>query len=504
MKTKLLSLLIALALCAPCVVTITMAAGDIPDTLEPIIIPVTAPPTETPTIEPTLKPTTEPVTTIKTLLPTIKPTETVTIEPTVVGGGKGWIDTYGNVDGALVYFDGKPEGAIVGGILSVAVAVSGTPVRTISVSKSGYSRWSGSLPHMPADGEHVAVYATINPISTPTPIPPIQNGAIYAHSLPNGAAIYMNGQFYGNSPVTIPNIPAGTYSMKATLNGYTPDTRMIMVYAGQTAFYSPTLQQSPQPPRNTGTVYTTSNPDHASVYVDGNYNGKTPMTLTLYPGSHSFVLKLSGYSDYSTNMWVNAGQAQNLPVPMTPAIYGSVLITSLPGANVYMDSALLGNVGPGGSYTIASVTSGNHLFKVTASGYNEWMSTVYIQPNYQTTITATLTPIGINPTPVPATGGIDIASAPSGAETYVDNLYRGYTPATLTGITPGEHAVLLKYTGYIDYSTTTTVNAGQTIPLAITMTAAPVPTPKSALSPLVLIGGLVAIFGIGAALRRRT
>jgi hypothetical protein len=101
-------------------------------------------------------------------------------------------------------------------------------------------------------------------------------------------------------------------------------------------------------------------------------------------------------------------------------------------------------------------------------------------------------------------GGLNIVSAPSGAETYVDNLYRGYTPATLTGISPGQHTVLLKYTGYVDYSTTTTVNAGQTTPLAITMTAAPVPTPTSAPSPLVLIGGLAAIIGIGAAFRRRT
>ena len=513
MKTKLMSLLIVLALCAICIVTITIAAGDNMVTQEPIINPVTAPPTETQTLKPTAvpttivttrEPTTEPTTRVTTSLPTTKPIETITIQPTIIGAGKGWIDTYGNVDGAQVYFDGRPQGVIAGGILSVAVAVSGTPVSTVSVSKSGYTTWSGSISHMPADGEHVAVYATINPIPTPTTIPPVQNGAIYAQSVPNGAAIYMNGNYYGTSPITIPNLPPGTYSMKATLNGYTPDTQLINVYTGQTAFYSPTLQPSPPPPRNTGTVYVTSSPDHASVYVDGNYYGKTPMTVTLYPGSHAVILKLSGYMDYSTNVYVNAGQSQNLPVSMTPAIYGSVLITSLPGANVYMDSALLGNVGPSGTYTIASVTSGNHLFKMTAPGYNDWMNTVYIQPNYQTTIAATLTPIGVNPTPVPALGGLNIVSAPSGAETYVDNLYRGYTPVMLTDISPGEHTVMLKYTGYVDYSTTTTVNPDQTTPLAITMTAAPVPTPKSAPSSLVLIGGLVAILGIGAAFRRRT
>jgi hypothetical protein len=214
---------------------------------------------------------------------------------------------------------------------------------------------------------------------------------------------------------------------------------------------------------------------------------------------------MSGYNDYTTNVYVNAGQAQNLPVTLTPAIFGSVVITSMPGATVYMDSNSQGKIGSGGTLTLPSVTSGNHIIKVSQAGYNDWINTVYIQPNYQNTITAVLTPIGPNPTQVPATGGLNIVSSPSGAETYVDNLYKGYTPAMLTGITPGVHSITLKYTGYVDSSASATVNAGQTTPVAITMTAAPVPTPtpKSAASPAIMIGGLVAILGMGMAIRRR-
>ena len=522
-----MSLLIVMMLCVICTVTITMAAPDVTETTPAETFkPVTAPPTEEPTsipttiktTEPTTIPTQEPTTvptTIKTTEPTVPPTQAPTTivttarqttEPTLtitIGGGKGWIDTYCNVNGATVYFDGNPEGEIAGGILSIAESPTGTPVRTVSVSKTGYTTWSGSLPHMPADQEHVQVYATINPVPTQTTAPPTQKGAIYAQSVPNGAAISMNGNFYGYAPITIPNLAPGSYSMKATMNGYSPDTQLINVYAGQTAYYSPTLQQSPQPPRSTGTVYVTSSPTSASIYVDGNYNGKTPMTITLYPGSHSFLVKQSGYNDYSTTVWVNAGQEQNLPVSLTPAIFGSVVITSMPGASVYMDSNSQGQIGAGGTLTLPSVTSGNHIFKVSAAGYNDWINTVYIQPNYQNTISAILTPVGPNPTPVPSSGGLNIVSSPSGAETYIDNLYRGYTPASLTGISPGQHSILLKYTGYIDYSTTTTVNAGQTTPVAITMTAAPVPTPKSAASPAIMIGGLVALTVIGMTIRRR-
>ncbi|MEI8331730.1 MAG: PEGA domain-containing protein [Methanomicrobiales archaeon] len=90
--------------------------------------------------------------------------------------------------------------------------------------------------------------STINPVVTPTTVPPVQNGAIYAQSNSAGAAIYMNGNYYGYSPITLPSLQPGMYSTKATLNGYTPNTQIITVYAGQTAPYYPVLQQSPPPP----------------------------------------------------------------------------------------------------------------------------------------------------------------------------------------------------------------------------------------------------------------
>ena len=114
---------------------------------------------------------------------------------------------------------------------------------------------------------------------------------------------------------------------------------MITVYSGQTATYYPNLQPSPPAPRNTGTVSVTSNPTHASIYVDGTYYGQAPMTVTLYPGSHSFRLTLPGYNDFTTTLYVNANTNQKLNADMSPAIYGTVAITSMPGASVFMDSS---------------------------------------------------------------------------------------------------------------------------------------------------------------------
>ena len=494
MKKSIAILLVLLVLCAlgAAVIAPVAAAGETPTitTMETFVTP--------PTTEPTTIVTTPPTTIVTT-----EPTITIPPQPTSVGGGKGWIDTSCNMNGATVYFDGVPQGQIAGGILSVAVSPSSTPISTVTVSLSGYTTWSGPLPHMPQDQEHVAVYATINPLPTQTTVPPVQPAAIYAQSSPGGAAIYMNGNFMGYSPITIPNLPPGTYSMKASLNGYTPDTRLITIYSGQTAAYYPTLQPSPPPPRSTGTVTVTSNPDHALIYADGNYQGKAPLTITLYPGSHAFRLALPGFTDYTATVYVNANTNQNLNAVMSPAVSGTVVITSLPGAGVFVDNTPMGTIPPSGSLTLSGVQSGNRVFRVTSPGYNDWLSSVYILPNAVTPVTATLTPGGPGPAPV-ATGRFTIVSTPAGAEIYIDNLFQGYTPATPTGIAPGQHQVVLKSPGYVDSTTTATVNPGQVTPLAISLQPAPAPTPASAPSAAVLVAGVAAIIGTAAVLRRRS
>lgn len=486
-------LILVLALCLIAVAPLATGAGTSGSaSLEPgpVIIETTTEPTLLPTLT---EPNTEPTT-----LPTTEVTVTV-------GGGKGWIDVYGNVDGATVYFDGSAQGTIAGGILSVAVSTTGSPIRTITVSKSGYMSWSGSLPHMPSDGEHVAVYATINPLTTvPTTIPPVMTGAIYAQSSPAGAAIYLNGNFYGYAPLTIQSLAPSTYSMKATLTGYTPDNTLINVYVGQTAAYYPVLQQSPQP-RQTGSAYVTSNPNHAAVHADGGYYGTTPLTVNLYPGTHQIVLKLTGYNDYSTNVWVTAGQSQNLPVTMSTAILGTVVITSVPGAKVSIDSNTAGTINTAGSLTLSGVNTGNHIFRVTAPGYNDWLNTVYIQANTVNSISAPLTPAGASPTPVQPTGGLAIASSPANADTYIDNLLHGTTPLTVMDLSPGDHLVRVSAPGYVDYTTTTTVTSGQTAPLALTLAGAPTPTTtfSPAPAPVLVLGVLAAVILTGGYIRRR-
>ncbi len=71
----------------------------------------------------------------------------------------------------------------------------------------------------------------------------------------------------------------------------------------------------------------------------------------------------------------------------------------------------------------------------------------------------------------PTTGSISVSSLPSGAQISLDGSSTGYnTPYVLTGLTPGQHAVLLKLSGYQDFGQTVTVTAGQTTSISAPLT----------------------------------
>jgi hypothetical protein len=65
------------------------------------------------------------------------------------------------------------------------------------------------------------------------------------------------------------------------------------------------------------------------------------------------------------------------------------------------------------------------------------------------------------PTPVPtlAYGSITVMSSPSGADVFIDNVYKGLTPAVFSSIPNGNHVVLIRLGGFSDLSKSVTVAA---------------------------------------------
>jgi MYXO-CTERM domain-containing protein len=100
---------------------------------------------------------------IQVTLQQVQPTQ-----PPVIGGDQGWYNVYCNVNGAQVMFDTQVVGVITNGVLTVPVYTTGTPYRTYTVTSPGYTTFTGTINAVPAAGQTLDLYATLNPAPTPT------------------------------------------------------------------------------------------------------------------------------------------------------------------------------------------------------------------------------------------------------------------------------------------------------------------------------------------------
>jgi hypothetical protein len=84
--------------------------------------------------------------------------------------------------------------------------------------------------------------------------------------------------------------------------------------------------------------------------------------------------------------------------------------------------------------------------------------------------------------PTQGTGSIEVSSSPLGAEVYLDNHYKGTTPVTIPEVPLGDHSVELRLSGYKTWSSSGSVNEGDSIKIFAalerisTSVSAPLPT----------------------------
>lgn len=72
------------------------------------------------------------------------------------------------------------------------------------------------------------------------------------------------------------------------------------------------------PPVESGSIYITSNPSGAQIYVDNSLKSVTPDSVTnLSAGSHNITLKLNGYNDTTISVEIIANQKISKHVDLT-------------------------------------------------------------------------------------------------------------------------------------------------------------------------------------------
>jgi hypothetical protein len=246
------------------------------------------------------------------------------------------------------------------------------------------------------------------------------------------------------------------------------------IYQGTGTIYPPaiipvtTTYGTPGP---YGTIYVESSPDGAVIYLDDEYKGPAPVTITdLWPGSYTISAKLAGFQESTSETTISGPTRSSVYCQLVPDNSGNGLyVVSTPDrAKVYLDGILKGET----PLMLSNTASGLHTIQVRLSGYDEWKSTVEAPAGGTKTISATQ-----HQNNAALTQGINVSSNPSGADVSLDGLKKGVTPVTLNNIAEGIHILEVGYSGYTPWKSTIDVPEKAIKEISINLTPKPGSSP---------------------------
>lgn len=391
---------------------------------------------------------------------------TITVEPTQIGGDSGWFKIDSAPQGADVYFDGTYYGTSP---VLVKVMVTATPSHDLKLTMNGYQEYRQRLSNNPGPSETVPLYVSLVPLA--------QYGSIVVTSDPSGALATLDQGIQYLTPCTFSGVVSGSHTISVSKSGYSTYTTQVQVnYNSQPRVYAPLT-----PIKTVGTLYLDSVPQGADIKVDNLWQGQTPQRIgNLAPGTHMVKLQLSGYQTVSQDVAITAGQETRIAPVLTPnppqIKTGSISVTSNPpGAAVYLNNDYHGQTPDTGYLDLTDLIPGVYTIHLTAPQREDYTASITVNAGQTTPVNVNLnapqTPSGVN-------GTLSVNSVPSGSQVYLDNIFIGVTPLTLSTVKPGQYTLVLKMTGYQDYTNQVQIAAGMSTPASVNLTPLAPSTPK--------------------------
>ena len=215
----------------------------------------------------------------------------------------------------------------------------------------------------------------------------------------------------------------------------------------------------------------TSDPEGASVYVDGEAKGKTPLVIRdLGPGKHHARFQLDSRETADDFFAVDYGSMVTRHVELKK-IRGLLLLTSDPaGATVMRDGLSLGET----PRLITTLPAGEtQRMILRKAGYQDRAVEIRLDGR---------TPMIHHEKLILDSGVLKVVSEPAGAEVTVNGIVRGRTPVDIRDIPKGHTVVVVKKDGYEPVKRELALNAGDVqtldvklegIPGAIAITTVP-------------------------------
>ncbi|MFW5921477.1 MAG: PEGA domain-containing protein, partial [Polyangiales bacterium] len=260
-------------------------------------------------------------------------------------------------------------------------------------------------------------------------------GSILVAGDVTGAAVYLDGDPEGVTPAVIEDVPAGEHEVEIRPDGMDPHSEKVTVRAGERVSVTPTLREEPE---ETGSIRVVTQPSGATVTVDGEAVGESPVTADeLSPGEHIVEATAEGRERAEKTVTVESGSQRvvSLSLSETPQTAGKIVVNAtVDDATVKVDGEDMGSP----PVVIEDASDGTHAIVVEAPGYRAFRETCRVGPGRDCDIMARMDPVG---TPVKVDVNV------SQGELYIDGEPQG--PVPFEGELPvGSHRLEVRAEGF--------------------------------------------------------
>ena len=191
-----------------------------------------------------------------------------------------------------------------------------------------------------------------------------------------------------------------------------------------------------------GTLTITSEPEMATVSVDGIERGTTPLTIDRVGGGKRTIrLKMNGFFPVSRIERIIPDEEAKIHVILEHQT-GSINVSAKTfsdayPARFYLDGKLMGRP----PLTVEDVTAGTHTYRFEADNHDDNSGEIALNLDEEVKLDESLKPLP---------GIVTLRSTPSGAAIWVDGKWSKLNTDVRAKIPAGKHTITLKLDSYVD------------------------------------------------------
>ncbi len=211
---------------------------------------------------------------------------------------------------------------------------------------------------------------------------------------PPGAQVIINGSQRGTTPCRLDKVATGQADLQVVLDGYAEYKETVKLAPGESYKVSANLRARP------GSLEIVTIPPKARVYVDNQFRGESPISLSsLPPGEHRVRVEMKGFEADARTIRVRAGEQTTEEFRLANNSGVLMLVSEPAGARVFVDGQDVGVTTPAAAGLVSealrvdTLARGEHTLQLQKTGYTYSPRKFTVEPGKAVTLHERLTRI---------------------------------------------------------------------------------------------------------------